>query len=122
MVLFPEKHEYMLAKHTISSKLLIPGILFSRYIYNFESDYRNVTGNFPPLSKEYNKTMIERNNLIKTNFDILNVLNFGYNSYVSISLILSEINTIKKSYPLRMFNLVSHIYITGGLINYIYKM
>ena len=121
-MLFPEKNDYILNKYAISSKLLIPGILFSRYIYNFESDYRNVTGNFPPISKEYSKNIIIRNNIIKTSFDILNILNFGFNSYISISLLISETSKIKKYSTLRVTNLLTHTYITYGLINYIYKI
>ena len=121
-MLFPEKNDFILNKYAISSKLLIPGILFSRYIYNFESDYRNVSGNFPPISKEYSKNIIIRNNIIKTSFDILNILNFGFNSYISISLILSEIKRIKNNTLLRISNLCTHTYVVYGLINYTYKL
>ena len=124
-MLFPEKNEYILSKYTISSKLLIPGILFSRYIYHFQSDYRNVTGNFPPISKEHNQITLRRNNIIKTGFDILNILNFGFNSYVSISILISELNStfkLNKIISFRFFNLASHSYITAGLIHYTYNL
>lgn len=121
-MLFPEKNTFFLNTYAISSKLLIPGILFSRYIYNFESDYKHVTGNFPPIAKEHNKNIIIRNNIIKTTFDILNILNFGFNSYISISLLISETSKIKKYSTLRVTNLLTHTYITYGLINYIYKI
>lgn len=124
-MLFPEKNNYILNKYAISSKLLIPGILFSRYIYNFQSDYRNVTGNFPPISKEYNQLTLKRNNIIKNGFDTLNILNFGFNSYISISILLSEISNKKKittNRYVRFFNLVSHSYVTIGLIKYTYEL
>jgi hypothetical protein len=121
-MLFPEKNDFILNKHLISSKLLIPGILFSRYIYHFESDYRNVTGNFPPISKEYSKNIIVRNNIIKTSFDVLNILNFGFNSYVSISLLISEIKKIKNNPILRVNNLFLHLYVVSGLIHYTYQL
>ena len=95
--------------------------IFSRYIYNFESDYKHVTGNFPPIAKEHNKNIIIRNNIIKTTFDIVNILNFGFNSYISISLLISETSKIKKYSTLRVTNLLTHTYITYGLINYICK-
>ena len=121
-MLFPEKNDFILNKYAISSKLLIPGILFSRYIYNFESDYKNVTANFPPISKEYNKNIIIRNNIIKTNFDILNILNFGFNSYISISLLINDITKIKNNSLLRISNLFTHTYVVYGLINYTYQL
>ena len=121
-MLFPEKNTFFLDKYAISSKLLIPGILFSRYIYNFESDYKHVTGNFPPIAKEYHKNIIIKNNIIKTTFDILNILNFGFNSYISISLLISETSKIKKYSTLRLTNLLTHTYITYGLINYTYNL
>ena len=121
-MLFPEKSENILHKYAISGKLLIPGILISRYVYNFESDYRNVTGNFPPIARENNKNILERNNCIKFAVDTLNILNFGFNSYVSLSMMISENSKIKNSLTFRGANIVSHVYVVYELINYTFKL
>ena len=124
-MLFPEKNEFIMNKHVVSSKLLIPGILLSRYVYNFETDYRKVTGDFPPISNEKNNMMItDMNTCLKTGLDVLNILNFGFNSYISVSTIIGDANSniIKNTKVVRVSNLLFHSYVTCGLINYTYSL
>ena len=70
-ILSPDKFVVSTEMYFFSCKLLIPGVILTRVLNVYEHD----TGIF---------------NLLRISVDIANVLNFGYNSYFSVSSLISE--------------------------------
>ena len=78
-----------------------------------------------PISNEKKNIMITyMNTWLKTGLDVLNILNFGFNSYISVSTIVGDANSniIKNTKVVRVLNLLFHSYVTCGLINYTYSL
>ncbi len=96
--LTPEKNlKYLRIYHT-SSKLLVPFSVVSFGLY--QTRHKNIS----------------------LTFNIVNVINFSFHSYVSTSCIISDYVKIKHIEPLiRRLNIGTHVIATAGVINILYK-
>ena len=95
----PELNNKLLKKYHLSGKLiiplLIPSLIFSKY---------------------------EVNPYIKKTFDIANIINIGYHSYVSTSCIITDYVKVKHLLTItRSVNLSSHGLAIYGMLYYVFK-
>ena len=98
-ILQPELNNNLLKRYHMSGKLLIPLIIPSI------------------IFKKY-----EVNPYLESGFDIANILNVGYHSYVSTSCIITDyIKPKNLSSFVRLVNLNSHGIAIGGLLYYVYN-
>lgn len=106
-ILVPEKNNNLLRAYHNSNKLMIPLIVSSILA-------RNIT-----YGKKNDKL---DNNLVINSLDSLNILNFAYHSYVSISCVITDyIKPVNIARCTRGFSLGLHSFVIYGYINKIYK-
>ena len=98
-ILQPELNNSLLKKYHTSGKLIIPLLLPSVVFRKYEAS---------PY--------------VKKSFDVANILNIGYHSYVSVSCIITDyIKPKSLSSITRVINLNSHGIAVCGLLYYVYK-
>lgn len=98
-ILQPDLNNNLLRKYHTSGKLIIPLILPSLILRKYDV-----------------------HPYVRNSFDIANILNIGYHSYVSTSCIITDYIKPKKiSNITRIINLKSHTIATFGLMYYIFK-
>lgn len=98
-ILQPELNNNLLKRYHMSGKLLIPLIIPSIILKKYE---------FNPY--------------LQSGFDIANILNIGYHSYVSTSCVITDYIKPKNiSSLVRLVNLNSHGIAISGLFYYIYN-
>lgn len=98
-ILQPDLNNNLLKKYHTSGKLIIPLILPSLILRKYDV-----------------------HPYVKKGFDLANILNIGYHSYVSTSCVITDYIKPKKiSNVVRIVNFNSHAIATFGLMYYIFK-
>ena len=99
MILKPEISNNIIRKYHFSNKIMIPLIIPSLILYNF--DYNENISQF---------------------FKSANILNLGFHSYVSTSCVIGDyIKNKNISLMFRCINVKSHTIAIAGFIYYIFK-